>query len=783
SALRTGIPVQLASRVFVVRDAGFIPCIVSFVLLCRRWLRWAGSMCMIACLVSLEKRFLPLTISFCAYGEGFGLPAGWGASAGVLDSVGWARVVGVAFAVVGASRCGAFVPVGSSCQSAFLRDYCADKCSALVTWKECGKGLSKLLSIPALLHFNEFLIYNDGKLYLNYENGDTEEEENPHSESSKESFNITLCPQNSPACNFAFLRGGGCSVPKIQVCVRKRPLSIKEISQSDPDVIEISQPGHVTVNEPHYLVDLSEFVESHTFRLDHTFDETVSTTKMLDHVQIYQKTAAPLVRSIFQGSMATCFAYGQTGSGKTFTMSGPVEADNTYRLLEKGLYGMVVNDIFELLESGDEYAKCSVTVAFFEIYCNRVYDLLNRRSVVRVLEDASGAVRLLGLSEIGVDTSEETLTLLKRSCRLRTSGQTALNLTSSRSHAIFQISLRSGASLIGRFSLVDLAGNERGSDLPIAGAGTSSSIAKRRRIESGEINKSLLALKECIRAMCRLPRRSRPPRHLHSRNHHHQLGVGGGGAGATRLPFRNSKLTQVLRESFVGRRARTCMIATVAPGLSCAEHSLNTLRYAQLVKRMPPFECWPKVAAHTAQVARSPTLLSLPTHPSVDANTNGVGGGAGGGVRRSCSQGSFESACSCCLCSVEDSCEVSVKSSLKIPLFTLHDSRFVTYIARIPIHLIWANLTAVGDAVNTSSVCVPRTFSDLVSRHQQLLKKLPTWVSTHQQLLERCREDPKAYTEKVFQLTSKQIRHLADLRYMAQNLIEVPVRGSSSLSH
>nr|CDS20506.1 kinesin protein KIF2A [Echinococcus granulosus] len=604
-----------------------------------------------------------------------------------------------------------------SCQSAFLKDYCADKCSALVTWKECGKGLSKL------------------RYYISMNS----------CESSKESFNITLCPQDSPACNFAFLRGRGCSVPKIQVCVRKRPLSIKEISQSDPDVIEISQPGHVTVNEPHYLVDLSEFVESHTFRLDHTFDETVSTS------EIYQKTAAPLVRSIFQGSMATCFAYGQTGSGKTFTMSGPVEADNTYRLLEKGLYGMVVNDIFELLGSGDEYAKCSVTVAFFEIYCNRVYDLLNRRSVVRVLEDASGAVRLLGLSEIGVDTSEETLTLLKRSCRLRTSGQTALNLTSSRSHAIFQISLRSGASLIGRFSLVDLAGNERGSDLPIAGAGTSSSIAKRRRIESGEINKSLLALKECIRAMCRLPRRSRPPRHLHSRNHHHQLGVGGGGAGATRLPFRNSKLTQVLRESFVGRRARTCMIATVAPGLSCAEHSLNTLRYAQLVKRMPPFECWPKVAAHTAQVARSPTLLSLPTHPSVDANTNGVGGGAGGGVRRSCSQGSFESACSCCSCSVEDSCE--------------------------------ANLTAAGDAVNTSSVCVPRTFSDLVSRHQQLLKKLPTWVSTHQQLLERCREDPKAYTEKVFQLTSKQIKHLADLRYMAQNLNEVPARGSSSLSH
>ncbi|KAL5967968.1 Kinesin-like protein Klp10A [Taenia solium] len=574
-----------------------------------------------------------------------------------------------------------------SCQSALLKDYSSEKCSALVTWKEHGKGRSKL-SIPALLQFNEFLVYNDGKLYLNYTNVSVGEEDDFYSESSQGSRIATLCPQNSPACGFDFQTGGVCSVPKIQVCVRKRPLNIKEISRSDPDVIEISQPGHVTVNEPHYLVDLSEFVESHTFRLDHTFDET-----------IYQKTAAPLVRSVFQGAMATCFAYGQTGSGKTFTMSGPVDADNTYRSLEKGLYGMVVNDIFQLLGRDDECAKYSVTVAFFEIYCNRVYDLLSRRCVVRVLEDASGAVRLLGLSEISVETSEETLTLLKRSCRLRTSGQTSLNLTSSRSHAIFQINLRSGASLIGRFSLVDLAGNERGSDLPIDGAGTSTSIAKTRRIESGEINKSLLALKECIRAMCRLSRRSRPPRHLHSRSHQHQLGAGVGGAGATRLPFRNSKLTQVLRESFVGRRACTCMIAMVAPGLSCAEHSLNTLRYAQLVKRMPSFESWPKVAAHAAQVARPPHLLSFPAHASVNANTNGVEGEDAGEGGRSRSQESFESVCSCCSCSTEDSCE-----------------------------------------------------------------KLPTWVSTHQQLLQRSREDPKAYTERVFQLTTAHIRHLADLR-------------------
>ena len=69
----------------------------------------------------------------------------------------------------------------------------------------------------------------------------------------------------------------------------------------------------------------------------------------------------------------------------------------------------------------------------------QVYDLLNRRSMVRVLEDANGAVRLLGLSEISVQTALETLTLLRRTCRLRSTGQTALNITSSRSHAIFQV--------------------------------------------------------------------------------------------------------------------------------------------------------------------------------------------------------------------------------------------------------------------------------------------------------------------------------------------------------
>ncbi|OXB62516.1 hypothetical protein ASZ78_013205 [Callipepla squamata] len=311
---------------------------------------------------------------------------------------------------------------------------------------------------------------------------------------------------------------------RICVCVRKRPLNRKETLMKDLDVITIPSKDVVMVHEPKQKVDLTRYLENQTFRFDYAFDE------MAPNEMVYRFTARPLVETIFERGMATCFAYGQTGSGKTHA----------------------TRDVFLMLKKPN-YKKLELQVyaTFFEIYSGKVFDLLNRKTKLRVLEDGKQQVQVVGLQEREVKCVEDVLKLIEIGNSCRTSGQTSANAHSSRSHAVFQIILRRKGKLHGKFSLIDLAGNERGAD--------TSSADRQTRLEGAEINKSLLALKECIRAL--------------GRNKPH-------------TPFRASKLTQVLRDSFIGENSRTCMIATISPGMASCENTLNTLRYANRVKEL-----------------------------------------------------------------------------------------------------------------------------------------------------------------------------------------------------
>lgn len=160
----------------------------------------------------------------------------------------------------------------------------------------------------------------------------------------------------------------------------------------------------------------------------------------------------------------------------------------------------------------------------------------------------------------------------------RTTHATEANDVSSRSHAICQVMLRgrSTGRLRGKLSLVDLAGSERGSD--------TKSHNRQRRTESSDINTSLLALKECIRA----------------------IGAGGG-----RVPCRQSKLTLLLKDCFVSETARTAMIATLSPGSSSADHTVNTLRYADRIKerKVGDVVAPPSTSKAAGSGGRSPAVM------------------------------------------------------------------------------------------------------------------------------------------------------------------------------
>lgn len=333
---------------------------------------------------------------------------------------------------------------------------------------------------------------------------------------------------------------------QITVCVRKRPLNLKELTRREVDVISVPTRDQLIVHEPKQKVDLTKYLENQQFRFDYVFDE-----KCTNDI-VYKFTAKPLVKTIFEGGMATCFAYGQTGSGKTHTMGG--EFRGKHQNFNNGIYALVAHDVFKLL-GHPKYKKVNfiVSASFFEIYGKLVFDLLAKKKRLRVLEDGKQQVQVVGLTEKVVVTVENVLELIQKGSTERTSGQTTANAYSSRSHAVFQIILRKSDThgIQGKFSLIDLAGNERGAD--------TSKSNRQTRIEGADINKSLLALKECIRAL---------------------------GKKGSHCPFRGSKLTQVLRDSFIGEKSRTCMIALISPGVASCEHSLNTLRYADRVKEL-----------------------------------------------------------------------------------------------------------------------------------------------------------------------------------------------------
>ena len=175
---------------------------------------------------------------------------------------------------------------------------------------------------------------------------------------------------------------------QITVCVRKRPLNRKELNRKEVDVISVPSKDQMVVHEPKAKVDLTKYLENQLFRFDYAFDESCN------NEIVYKYTAKPLVQTIFEGGMATCFAYGQTGSGKTHTMGG--DFNGKTQDCKKGIYAMVAKDVFKCLKSA-KYRPLNLVISasFFEIYSGKVFDLLADKEKLRVLEDGKQQVRIM----------------------------------------------------------------------------------------------------------------------------------------------------------------------------------------------------------------------------------------------------------------------------------------------------------------------------------------------------------------------------------------------------
>ena len=369
----------------------------------------------------------------------------------------------------------------------------------------------------------------------------------------------------------------------IRVCVRKRPMLPVETLKHDFDVVRGEATAtELVVLEPKTKVDLTKQIEAHRFTFDACFNENDG------NEAIYSATLHPLLAHVFAGGHATVFAFGQTGSGKTCTMAGHGNHEASDGNAA-GLYKLAAHDT---VGYAARHGGVDIGVSFFEVYRGVVLDLLSSRSRLDVLEDGRGRVQVVGLREVQIFRADELLDQVRR--RRSCARWAPLPPTSSRAAPCDPSGGAARArdrTAEGKLSLVDLAGSERAAD--------STSKDRQTRIEGAEINKSLLALKECIRG-------------LDQGNRH--------------IPFRGSKLTEVLRDSFVGD-CHTVMIGAVSPAVDSVEQTLNTLRYAQRVKSSRP------ASARRGGANRRASGALLPPGRAGAGGLRGGAAAAAGGVR------------------------------------------------------------------------------------------------------------------------------------------------------
>ncbi|KAJ8049479.1 Kinesin-II 95 kDa subunit [Holothuria leucospilota] len=372
----------------------------------------------------------------------------------------------------------------------------------------------------------------------------------------------------------------------VKVVVRCRPLNSKEKKDGHERVVEMdSKRGLVEIRNP----NASSREPPKSFTFDCVYDWN---SKQRD---LYDETFRPLVESVLNGFNGTIFAYGQTGTGKTYTMEG-VRSDENQR-------GVIPNSFEHIFThiSRTQNQQYLVRASYLEIYQEEVRDLLAKDQTKRLelKERPDTGVYVKDLSSFVTKSVKEIEHVMTVGNTNRSVGSTNMNEHSSRSHAIFIITIECSELgpdgenhiRVGKLNLVDLAGSERQ-------AKTGAAQGERLK-EATKINLSLSALGNVISAL------------VDGKSHH--------------IPYRDSKLTRLLQDS-LGGNAKTVMVANVGPASYNYDETVTTLRYANRaknIKNKPKINEDPKDALlreFQDEIARLKEQL---------ATRGGVGGGGG----------------------------------------------------------------------------------------------------------------------------------------------------------
>uniref|UniRef100_A0A4W6D039 Kinesin heavy chain n=1 Tax=Lates calcarifer TaxID=8187 RepID=A0A4W6D039_LATCA len=318
-----------------------------------------------------------------------------------------------------------------------------------------------------------------------------------------------------------------CGLCGVKVMCRFRPLNDAERSRGDRFIPKFN--GEDTVGKP-YVFD--RVLPPHT-----------------EQVQVYDTCAKQIVKDVLGGYNGTIFAYGQTSSGKTHTMEG-----NLHDPCLMGIIPRIARDIFDHIYSMDENLEFHIKVSYFEIYLDKIRDLLDvSKTNLAVHEDKNRVPFVKGCTERFVSSPDEVMDVIDEGKANRHVAVTNMNEHSSRSHSIFLINIKqenveTEMKLSGKLYLVDLAGSEKVSKTGAEGAVLD---------EAKNINKSLSALGNVIAALSEGTK--------------------------THVPYRDSKMTRILQDS-LGGNCRTTIIICCSPSVYNEAETKSTLMFGQRAK-------------------------------------------------------------------------------------------------------------------------------------------------------------------------------------------------------